>query len=142
MRSLFLALALAALVAGGCGDGDSGGGQPERKPVTAASFVACFDRAGYTAKKPAPREESVLAFQAKQKGYRVEPVNVTGAEELVPAAFLVFFESPQKAGEAIKELKATSLGGVGIVTRGPVVIGYTDEEERALVEPAINRCTG
>lgn len=141
MRSLFLALALAALVAGGCGGDDSGGGQPERKPVTAASFVGCFDRAGYTAKKPPPREESVLAFQAKQKGYRVDPVNVTGAEELVPAAFLVFFESPEKAAEAIKELKATSLGGVGIVTRGPVVIGYTDEEERALVEPAINRCT-
>jgi hypothetical protein len=73
----------------------------------------------------------VLAFQAKQKGYTVQPVNVTGAEKLVPAAFIVFFESPEKAAEAVKELKATSLGGVGVVTRGPAVIGYTDEEERA-----------
>jgi len=140
MRSPVLALALAALLTAGCG-GDSGGGEPPKKDaVTAPAFLECFDRSGYEAKKPAPREESVLAFQAKQKGYRIEPVNVTGDDKLVPAAFLVFFESGEKAAEAIEELKATSFGGVPIATRGPAVIGYTDEEERALVEPAINGC--
>ena len=144
MRTRLLALALAALVAGGCGDDDSGGGgadEPKKKDAaTATSFIGCFKAEGYTAKKPAPREESVLAFQAKQEGFKVEPVNVTGAEALVPAAFLVFFESPEKAAEAVKELKATSLGGMGVVTRGPAVIGYTDEEERRAVEPGVNAC--
>ena len=144
MRYL-LAFALAALLAAGCGDdysGDDGNDKPKKAPATASSFIACFDTSGYTAKKPAPREESVLAFQAKQKGFKVEPVNVTGAQKLVPAAFLVFFETPEKAAEAVKALKATSLGGMGVVTRGPAVIGYTDEEERARVEPTVNRCIG
>ena len=143
MRSALLALTLAAIVAAGCGDDDSGGGggeAPKKDAATAASFVECFEAEGYTAKPPPPREESVLAFQAKQEGYKVEPVNVTGAEKLVPAAFMVFFETGAKATEAVKELKATSLGGVAVVTRGPAVIGYTDEEERKQVEPAINRC--
>lgn len=142
---LLLALALVAALAAGCGDDDSGPGggeEPKRDTATAASFVDCFERPGYSAKRPPPREESVLAFQAKQKGFKVEPVNVTGAEKLVPAAFLVFFESGEKAAEAVKELKATSLGGMGVVTRGPAVIGYTDEEERAEVEPAVNACVG
>ena len=145
MRFL-LVLTLAALLAAGCGDDDSGGDKPKPEPkatsATAASFIDCFDRSGYTAKRPPPREESVLAFQAKQEGFKVEPVNVTGAEKLVPAAFLVFFESGAKAAEAVKDLKATSLGGMGVVTRGPAVIGYTDEEERAEVEPAVDRCAG
>jgi hypothetical protein len=143
VRTRLLALALAALVAGGCGDDDSGGGgadEPKKDAATATSFIDCFKAEGYTAKKPAPREESVLAFQAKQEGYKVEPVNVTGAEALVPAAFLVFFEGPEKAAEAVKELKATSLGGMGVVTRGAAVIGYTDEEERKAVEPGVNGC--
>jgi hypothetical protein len=138
MRSRTTALLVAALLAAGCGDDEQG--EPERRPVTAASFLDCFQRDGYAAERPGPRQESVLAFQAKQKGFRVEPVNVTGEQKLVPAAFLVFFESGAKAADAVKALEATSLGGQGVVTRGPAVVGYTDQEERAAVEPAVNRC--
>ena len=142
---LLLVLTLAAVLAAGCGDDDSGGGdepKPAPKPsaATAASFIKCFDKSGYSAKRPPPREESVLAYQAKQEGYKTEPVNVTGAQKLVTAAFIVFFENGDRAAAAVKELKATSLGGVGVVTRGPAVIGYTDEEERAEVEAAVNAC--
>ena len=144
MRSRVTALLAAALLAAGCGGDDGGGGgaekEPERKPATAESFLGCFEQSGYKARRPPPREESVLAFQAKQKGFKTEPVNVTGSGKLVPAAFIVFFDSAEKAGQAVRELKATALGGVGVVTRGPAVIGYTDAEERAAVEPAVNRC--
>jgi hypothetical protein len=142
MRYL-LALALVAAIAAGCGDDDSGGGEePRRDPATAASFIDCFDKPGYEAKKPPAREESVLAYQAKSSGYRVDPVNVTERGQLTPAAFLVFFESAEKAAAAMKELKATSYGEVPPATLGPAVIGYGDKENRAAVEPAIKACIG
>ena len=135
-----LALALAALLATGCGekDNDSGGD----KATTAASFVECFDKTAFEAKRPKPREESVLAYQAKSNGYKVEPVNVVEKDMLSPAAFIVFFDSPEKAAAAMKELDAMSYGEVPPVTRGPAVIGYGDKENRAAVEPAINACVG
>ncbi|HEX8645822.1 MAG TPA: hypothetical protein VF715_02900 [Thermoleophilaceae bacterium] len=140
MRAPVLVLAVAALVALGCGD--DGDEPADRKPVTAAAFIECFGKAGFEAKRPAPREESVLAFQARREGYRVEPVNVYEGEMITPAAFLVFFESPEKAAEAMKELKATSYGEVAPAVRGPAVIGYGDRENRAAVGPAIDGCVG
>lgn len=139
MRAPLLALAAAALLALGCGGDDE---PAEQKPATAATFVECFEKAGYEAKRPAPREESVLAFQARQNGYKVEPVNVTERGMLTPAAFLVFFESSEKAKEAMKELKATSYGEVPPAVRGPAVIGYGDRENRAAVGPPIDACIG
>ena len=139
MRPGLAALALAlALLAIGCG-GDEGG---DDGPATASQFVDCFDLAGFEAVRPKPREESVLAFQAKRKGYEVEPVNVTKAGMLTPHAFLVFFESPAKAKEAMEELGASSLGSVPPQQRGAAVIGYGDDENRRAVEPAIGECAG
>jgi hypothetical protein len=137
--TMLVAVLAMGLIAAGCGDDEEkGGGEP--RAVTAASFVECFDKPGFEAKKPAPREESVLAFQAKSKGYGVEPVNVSETGMLTPAAFLVFFESPEKAKEAMDELDATSYGEVPPATLGPAVIGYGDTEDRAAVEPAIRAC--
>ncbi|MDQ3937034.1 MAG: hypothetical protein M3340_20655 [Actinomycetota bacterium] len=142
MRPLALLLALIALLAAGCGDdGDGGnGGGGGGNPVTAASFLECFDLAGFEAVKPKPREESILAFQAKREGYEVEPVNVSKKGMLTPHAFLVFFESEAKAKEAMEKLKATSYGEVPPQQTGPAVIGYGDAENRAAVEPAIGKC--
>jgi ABC-type glycerol-3-phosphate transport system substrate-binding protein len=132
-------LALATLTLAACG-GDEGGGGGGDAP-TAASFTGCFELAGFEAVKPKPREESVLAFQAKSKGYAVEPVNVQRKGMLTPHAFLVFFESEAKAKEAMEELNATSFGEVPPQQqRGPAVIGYGDRENRASVEPAIADC--
>lgn len=140
MRARLLAIGLAALAAAGCG-GDEKEEPAERTPATAAGFVECFDKAGFEAKRPAPREESILAFQARREGYKVEPVNVIeGKMSLSPAAFIVFFESPVKASEAMEKLKAMSYGEVPPVVRGPAVIGYGDEENRRAVEPAIDAC--
>lgn len=137
MRAPVLALLATVVLGAGCGDGDD---EPERPPVTAPGFLECFDKAGYEAKKPAAREESVLAFQARREGYRIEPVNVSERGMLTPAAFLVFFESGAKATEAMEELKATSYGEVPPVVRGPAAIGYGDRENRAALEPAIDAC--
>jgi hypothetical protein len=138
VRARLLALLFAAIAAGGCGGDDE---PAERTPVTAATFVECFDKSGFEAKRPAPREESVLAFQARRNGYKVEPVNVTErGMPLSPAAFIVFFESPAKAAEAMEELKAISYGEVPPAVRGPAVIGYGDRENRRAVEPAIDAC--
>lgn len=148
MRAALSALAAAALIAAGCGDdGDSGSGgakpeQPKAGGATAASFIECFEKPGYGAKRPKPREESVLAFQAKSNGFKVEPVNVSETGMLTPAAFIVFFESPAKAAEAIEELDATSYGEVPPVTRGPAVIGYGDKESQAAVGAAVDGCIG
>jgi hypothetical protein len=133
-------LATTVLLAAGCGGGDDNGGGDSGKPVTAAGFVECFDLAGFEAARPKPREESVLAFQAKQEGYSVEPVNVSKKGMLTPHAFLVFFESETKAREAMEELKATSYGDVPPQQTGPAVIGYGDTEHRAAVAPAIEEC--
>jgi hypothetical protein len=138
VRAPVIALAAAAALALGCGEKDEPAA--EREPVTAATFVECFEKPGYEAKRPKPREESVLAFQARRSGYRVEPVNVTERGMLTPAAFLVFFTGPEEAKRAMEELKAMSYGEVPPVTRGPAVIGYGDRENRAAVEPAVNAC--
>ena len=152
MRASILALALTALFAAGCGDDEGGGGsydtpkqetraeQPETGGTTAAAFIECFDKPGFEASKPKPREESVLAYQAKSSGYKVEPVNVTEKGKLSPAAFIVFFESPAKAAAAMKDLDAMSYGEVAPVTRGPAVIGYGDKENQAAVDPALKAC--
>lgn len=131
-----VAVLVVAVLAAGCGGNGGGGGQP----TDAASFVECFRLAGFEAKRPAPREESILAFQAKREGYEVEPVNVSQPGMLTPHAFLVFFESEEKAREAMEKLGATSLGEVAPQRRGPAVIGYGDSENRAKVEPAISEC--
>ena len=139
MRALAPALAALVLLAPGCGD-DEDPARDRPKEATPASFLGCFEKTGYEAKRPAPREESVLAFQAKRNGYRVEPVNVSERGMLTPAAFLVFFESPAKAREGMKELGATSYGEVPPAVLGPAVVGYGDDETRAAVEPAITAC--
>ena len=130
------AAALAALALASCGGDEGGGGE---RPTT-GSFVDCFDLAGFTAAEPKPREESVLAFQARQKGYEVEAVNVSKSGMLTPHAFMVFFESEDRAREAMEELNATSFGDVPPQRRGPVVIGYGDAEDRAAVGRSIESC--
>jgi hypothetical protein len=137
VRRPLLPIALLALALAGCGGDDENG---DAKPATAASFIECFEKPGFEAVEPKPREESVLAFQAKAKGYAVEPVNVQEDGALTPHAFIVFFESGEKATEAMKELRASSLGSVAPQKLGPAVIGYGDEENRAAVEPAIEDC--
>ena len=137
-RALLPVVAAAALLAAGC-SGDANTADGGETP-SAGSFVGCFDLAGFEAKVPPPREESILAFQAKRSGYEVEPVNVSKNGMLTPHAFLVFFESEERAKQAIADLKATSLGEVPPQQRKNVVIGYGDEENRRTVEPAINRC--
>ncbi|HEX8052720.1 MAG TPA: hypothetical protein VF517_06985 [Thermoleophilaceae bacterium] len=139
MWTRLAALVLAALALASCG-GNGGGGNGGGGTPTATSFIDCFDLAGFEAMKPKPREESVLAFQAKSKGYAVEPVNVQKEGMLTPHAFLVFFASAAKAREAMKELNATAYGDVPPQQRGPAVIGYGDEEDRTAVEPAIAGC--
>jgi hypothetical protein len=137
VRVPLAAACLAALALAGCGgDGGGGGG----KAPTASAFVDCFELAGHVAARPKPREESILAFQAKRAGYEVEPVNVTKSGMLTPEAFLVFFESESKAREAMEELGATSFGEVPPQRVGPAVIGYGDDESRRAVEPAIRDC--
>ncbi len=132
MRRALLTIAVLALA--GCG-GDGG----EEAP-TAAGFVKCFDLAGFEAAKPAPREESVLAFTARREGYDVEPVNVSKRGMLTPHAFLVFFDSADEAEKAMKELNATAFGEVPPQRIGPAVIGYGDAENRAAVGSAIRKC--
>jgi hypothetical protein len=133
-----LALIAVAAVAAGCGSDDGGGGGDSGP--SAASFVDCFELAGFEAVKPKPREESVLAFQAKREGYALEPVNVSKKGMLTPHAFLVFFASEDEAKEAMEKLNATSFGDVAPQQRGPVVIGYGDAQNRREVERAINGC--
>jgi hypothetical protein len=134
-------IGLLALALAGCGGDDDGeGGGGGGKAPTAASFLDCFELAGFEAAKPKPREESILAFQAEQKGYAVEAVNVSKAGMITPHAFMVFFASADKAKEAMKELDANSLGEVPPQQLGPAVIGYGDQENRAAVEPAIREC--
>ena len=125
-------LAVVALAGCGGGSGDDG--------PTAGSFIECFDRAGFTAAKPKPREESILAFQARREGYDVGAVSVSKSGMLTPHAFLVFFESEDEARRAMDELNATSFGEVPPQQRGPAVIGYGDAENRAAVGPAIGKC--
>ena len=140
-----MAIGVAALLAAGCGEKEenvSATAPQQAKAPGAAGFVECFRKPGFEAKRPAPRQESVLAFQAKAEGYKVEPVNVSERGGVTPAAFIVFFESPEKAREAMEKLDAKSYGEVPPVTRGPAVIGYGDKENRAAVEPAVNACIG
>jgi hypothetical protein len=132
-------LVLVAVALAGCGD-DEGGGGDNGKPGSAGAFVECFELDGFDAARPKPREESLLAFQARRKGYDVEPVNVVQAGSITPHAFLVFFASDAKAKEAMDELDATAYGPERPQVRGPVVIGYGDVQNRAAVEPAIAKC--
>jgi hypothetical protein len=139
VRASLLALGLAAVLLG-CGDDGGDEPKPEAKRTTAAAFIACFEKPGFDARRPKPREESVLAYQAKSSGFKVEPVNVTERGMLTPAAFLVFFESPERAAAAMKDLDAMAYGEVPPATRGAAVIGYGDKENRAAVGPAIDAC--
>ena len=140
MRSRLLVVPILLLALAGCG-GDGGGSDGgEERTAGASGFIECFDKPGFEAVRPKPREESVLAYQAKSEGYKVEPVNVQQKGQLTPHAFIVFFESAEKATEAMKALNANSLGSVPPQRLGPAVIGYGDEENRAAVEPAIKRC--
>jgi hypothetical protein len=137
VRARLTTTALLALALAGCG-GEGGGGDGD--PPTASGFVDCFDLAGYDAARPKPREESVLAFQAKRKGYDVEAVNVSKQGMLTPHAFMVFFKTEDEARNAMEELNATAFGDVPPQQVGPAVIGYGDAENRAAVEPAIRKC--
>jgi hypothetical protein len=132
-----VAIAVVVLALPGCGD--EGGAREDDAP-TAAGFADCFDLPGFEAAKPKPREESVLAFQARREGYDVEAVNVSKRGMLTPHAFLVFFESAEQAERAMEDLNATSFGEVPPQRLGPAVIGYGDGENRAAVEPAIRKC--
>jgi hypothetical protein len=143
VRVLLTTIALLTLALAGCGDdgggGGGGGGGGEQAPP-AAEFIECFDLAGFEAVEPKPREESVLAFQAKQEGYDVQAVNVSNKGVLSPHAFMVFFKSADEARKAMDELNATSFGVVPPQRIGSVVLGYGDAENRTAVEPAIKKC--
>jgi hypothetical protein len=148
-RVVALVALLACLALAACG-GDEEGGQPAAdKPKAPAgsgpaakAFLGCYDQAGYRARRANRTEQSVLSFQARNKGYDVVPVNVYKGEMITPTAFLVFFASPDKAKQAMKELDATAFGSVPPVQRGPAVIGYGDKENRTAVGRTVEGCVG
>jgi hypothetical protein len=151
MRALLSTSALVfVLLVAGCGgddDGDGGGGGSTAKPggsEGAQAFIDCFKVSGYEAVKPGPREESLFAYSAKEKGYAVAPVNVRESGNTISASvFLVFFDSQEKAKEALEELGRTSIGDVPPQQRGAAVIGYFSEEDRSKTGPVSTvACSG
>ena len=155
MRRAACAASLAAALLAGCGgDGDEGGGssgagaggsttQQAGKPGGAAAaqaFVKCFKARGYRAVEPKKGEESVFAFEAERKGFPNAPVNVTQGKGYVPAAFMIFFADEGKAREALDTVGRRTVGDIPPQQRGPAVVAYTDAEDKAKVEGAVNGC--
>lgn len=137
--------ALVALLLAGCGDDGDGGGQEKasetRDPAAnALAFIECFDLPGYEAKRPKPREESLFAFTAKRKGFRVAAVNVTKTGSIATSAFLAVFESQATARRAMDELATSAVGDVKPQQKGPAVVGYLGPDDLKAVGPAIGRC--
>ena len=135
------------MLVAGCGDDSGsggglygGGGGKSGGDAGAQAFIDCFKAPGYAAVRPKPRQESLFAFTAKQKGFPNTPVNVTEPKAVSAGVFLVFFENEDKASEALKELGGTSLGDVPPQKRGPAVIGYFSMDDKKKAESAINRC--
>jgi hypothetical protein len=154
MRALLCTALLSLVLVAGCGGDDDGGGggggaygggggQATAKPggdEGAQAFIDCFKAPGYDAVRPKPREESLFALQAKNKGFANTPVNVTEPKAISAGAFLVFFEDEGKAKQALDEVGATSVGDVPPQQRGPAVIGYFSEDDKKRTESAINGC--
>jgi hypothetical protein len=144
MRALTsTSLLLFVLVVAGCGGDDGGGGGAEKPGGAegAQGFIDCFKAPGYVAAKPKPRMESLFALTAKQKGFPNTPVNINeSGNDISASVFLVFFESKEKATQALDELGRTSIGDVPPQQRGPAVIGYFSEEDKGKTETAINGC--
>jgi hypothetical protein len=145
MRALLpSSLLLLALIVASCGGDDDGGGGSTAKaggPEGAQAFIDCFKAPGYVAAKPKPMQESLFANTAKREGFPVTPVNVNeSGNDISASAFLVFFESEDKAKQALDELGRTSIGDVPPQQRGPAVIGYFSEEDKGKTETAINGC--
>jgi hypothetical protein len=136
------------LLVAGCGGDDggggSGGGGGSEKPggaEGAQAFIDCFKAPGYDAAKPKPMQESLFANTAKREGFPVTPVNVNeSGNDISASVFLVFFETEDKATEALDKLGRTSLGDVPPQQRGAAVIGYFSEEDKGKTESAINGC--
>ena len=145
-RVLPTIVALIALLLAGCGDDGDGKGQSKPEQTTrdpaanALAFIECFDLPGYEAKRPKPREESLFAFTAKRKGFRVAAVNVTKKGSISTSAFLAVFESQATARRAMDELATTAVGDVKPQQKGPAVIGYLGPDDLKAVGPAIGEC--
>ena len=148
MRGGFLVVALActALVATGCGssdsdgDGDGGRGGEPSGDEGAQAFISCFKAPGYEAAKPPAGQESLFALEAKRKGFANTPVNVVQGKEITAAVFVVFFESEDKAKQALDEIGRTTVGDVPPQQRGPTVLAYAFPDDKAKTEKAINAC--
>ena len=148
-----LGLALVAGCGGGDGDGGAegpiaggGGGGSTRQAAqpggaaAAQAFMGCFRVRGYRAVDPKKGEESFFAFEADRKGFPNAPVNVTRGKGYVPSAFMIFFADEGKAKEALDQVGRRTVGDIPPQQRGPAVIAYTDREERAEIESAVNGC--
>jgi hypothetical protein len=136
-------LALAAVLAvAGCGGGSGDDGKDEPGPAAKAadSFQRCFKLTGYHAKRPAEGHESLFALESANDGYAVDPVNVGKSNTISPSAFLVFFESPDKAKEAMHKVGASSIDGVPPAQRGKAVIGYLTKVDKTATSSSIERC--
>jgi len=141
-RAFVAGLVSVALLAG-CGGDDGGDGALSQKGGAegADAFVACFKAPGYKAAKPAPQQESLFALTANKRGFPNTPVNISESGNTIAASvFLAFFESEEKAKQALDELGRTSIGDVPPQQRGPVVIGYSSAEDKSATEKGIAAC--
>ena len=141
MRLATMTLVLTVAALAGCGGGDGGESKKALGGAAAAdAFIGCFKRPGYEAKRPKPREESLFALQANRRGFKNVPVNVAVPGSVAASAFLAFFESEERAKEAMKALAVTAVGDVPPSQRGSAVIGYLGQDDKRELEAEIARC--
>lgn len=147
-------LAALALIGAGCGSDDksskndagaktSGTARASDNAGAAGAdaFTGCFKQDGYQAISPPKGTESAFAALAKSRGFANVPINVTDTTHpAIASVFLIFFDSPSKATEAQKELKANALGEVPIAQKGSVVIAYSDKDEKTKLDAAVQGC--
>jgi hypothetical protein len=147
IAAVFVLGALVGLALAACGsdygNGDGGSGGGGGKPggdAGARAFIECFKAPGYKAVNPKAGQESLFALESERRGFPNTPVNVVQGQEVVASVFLVFFESEDKAKEALDEIGRTTVGDIPPQQRGPAVLAYTGEEDKRKTEKSVNAC--